>query len=186
VGSGFHLELIAMAVHKFISRSIAFAACLAFAAGPAMAGGAYIDSTEFAVSGYDVVAYFDLPQSPPRREGLRGSRTFTAKWNGASYAFASAENRDRFLAEPARYIPQFDGHCAWAAGQGYKAPASPNVWRIIGGKLYLNYSHAIRQRWENSTSAQINAAESNWRKLEAEPAATGDAEDYNPGAAPLP
>jgi len=151
----------------------------------ASAGEAYVDSTRYAVSGYDVVAYFDLP-AHAGAAGVRGSRAFTASWNGATYAFSSAANRDRFVAEPARFLPQFDGHCAWAAGQGYKAPASPNVWRIVDGKLYLNYSQSVRRRWENGTAAQIKAGGVNWRKLDPQPAATGDAEDYDPKAAPLP
>jgi YHS domain-containing protein len=152
----------------------------------ARAGESYVDSTRFAVSGYDVVAYFGLTASPGPRVAVPGNRKFTASWNGATYAFASAENRDKFQADPARYAPQFDGHCAWAAGQGYKAPASPNVWRIVEGKLYLNYSHAIRQKWESGTQGQISAGVANWRKLDSQPAATGNAEDYEPRAAPLP
>jgi YHS domain-containing protein len=152
----------------------------------ARAGEAFVDSTKFAVSGHDVVAYFDLPASSSPRASVPGNRKFTAVWNGAAYAFASAENRDKFQTDPARYAPQFDGHCAWAAGQGYKAPASPNVWRIVEGKLYLNYSHAIRQKWESGTQGQIGAGVANWRKLDSQPAATGNAEDYEPKAAPLP
>jgi len=151
----------------------------------AMAGGAYVDSTRFAVSGYDVVAYFDLPVASGAA-AVRGSRANVAIWKGATYAFATAANRDRFLANPQRYLPQFDGHCAWAAGQGYKAPASPTVWRVVDGKLYLNYSQTIRQRWDIGTTAQIAKGETNWRSLDPQPPATGDAEDYDPKAAPLP
>ena len=149
----------------------------------AIAGEAYVDSTKFAVSGYDVVAYFDRPAS---EGGVMGSRAFTATWNGATYAFASAANRDRFLAAPTSYVPQFDGHCAWAAGQGYKAPGSPNVWRIVDGKLYLNYSREVGRRWADGTPAQIKAGDANWRRLDAEPPAKGDAADYDPKASPLP
>lgn len=164
-----------------LRRIVILSALLSPAA--AVAGEAYVDSTRFAVSGYDVVAYFERPAD---QGGVRGSRAHTASYNGATYAFASAANRDRFVAEPARYVPQFDGHCAWAAGQGYKAPGSPNVWRVVDGKLYLNYSREVGRRWANGTSAQIKAGEANWRKLDAAPAAKGDAADYDPKAAPTP
>ncbi len=146
----------------------------------------HVDSTEFAAGGRDVVAYFSLATSPRPAAGVPGSRRFTALWNGATFAFATAQNRDLFLANPARYAPQYGGHCAWAAGQGYKAPGSPDVWAIVDGKLYLNYSHAVRQRWEKGMTTQIEAANANWVKLGQEPGSTGDAEDYRPAAAPVP
>ena len=37
---------------------------LAGSAFPALAGDQYVDSSGYAVSGYDVVAYFDLDQNP--------------------------------------------------------------------------------------------------------------------------
>ncbi len=152
----------------------------------AAAGPLHIDSTNFAVGGRDVVAYFHLPQSASSAKGVAGSRRFTTFWKGGHFAFASAENRDLFQANPTKYAPQFDGHCAWAAGQGYKAPASPDVWTIVDGKLYLNYSNDVRRRWEKGMSSQITAANTNWVKLGLEPGATGDAEDYAPKSAPIP
>jgi hypothetical protein len=149
------------------------------------AGPLHIDSTNFAAGGRDVVAYFSLPKDGFSGKGLPGSLRFTTQWKGAQFAFATMENRDRFLTEPQRYAPQFDGHCAWAAGQGYKAPASPDVWSIVNGKLYLNYSREVRRRWERGTSGHIATAEANWIRLGQEPGATGDAEDYEPRAAPV-
>ncbi len=167
---------------RFQAARLALAAVVSWPLS-AMAGETYVDSTRFAASGHDVVAYFNRQ---PGQAGVAGSRAFTAVWKGATYAFSSAENRDRFLAAPASYVPQFDGHCAWAAGQGYKAPASPNVWRIVDGRLYLNYSHEVGRRWAVDTRAQIKSALINWRELDAAPAATGDAEDYDPKASPKP
>jgi hypothetical protein len=157
---------------------------IALGSRKAAAGPFHIDSTDFAAGGRDVVAYFSLPQSAGSARGIPGSRRFTTDWRGAQFAFATAENRDLFLANPAKYAPQFDGHCAWAAGQGYKAPASPDVWSIVDGKLYLNYSNEIRKRWEKGMPGQISAANTNWIKLGKEPGTTGNAEDYKPEAAP--
>lgn len=154
--------------------------------GRVYAGPIHVDSTRFAVGGYDVVAYHGLPQggSRPARP-VPGSLRIIEVWQGASFAFASEENRQRFRADPARFSPQFDGHCAWAAGQGYKAPGSPAVWRLVDGRLYLNYSHEIRRRWEKGTAGQIASANAHWRKLGSEAAASGNGEDYDPKAAPV-
>ena len=96
-----------------ITLIISAAATALALAGVAFAGPQYVDETGYAASGYDVVAYFDLPQSPvgePQPEGQPGNTSITAEYNGATFAFASEENKARFLADPIRYAPQFDGH----------------------------------------------------------------------------
>ena len=45
---------------------------------------------------------------------------------------------------PARYVPQYGGYCAWAVAKGYTASGNPNYWRIVDGKLYLNYNAEIQ------------------------------------------
>ena len=56
---------------KRLTLSIAAAGLLAFA-NTGLAGEQYVDDTGFAVSGYDVVAYFDLPQSEASYSNLLG------------------------------------------------------------------------------------------------------------------
>jgi YHS domain len=63
---------------------------------------------------------------------------------GATWYFASAENRDRFAADPERYVPQYGGYCAWAVAHGYTAKIDPEAWKIVDGKLYLNYSKDVQ------------------------------------------
>jgi len=67
-----------------------------------------------AVSGYDTV--YSTEGKP-----TKGDTKFTANRKGARWRFASAENRDKFLAAPDRYAPQYGGYCAWAVAQGYTA-----------------------------------------------------------------
>ncbi len=87
-----------------------------------------------AVSGYDTVAYFT--QGKP----VKGSTEFRTTYNGAEWRFASAANLAKFRANPGRYAPQYGGYCAWAVSQGYTASGDPTVWKVVGGKLYLNYN----------------------------------------------
>lgn len=139
----------------------------------AFAGEQYIDETGYAVSGYDVVAYFDLEQAPvgeSQPRAVPGRAEFTAEYNGAQWAFSTAENRDKFVADPARYAPLYDGHCAYGAAKGGKVPANPNLWRIVDGKLYLNITPNVVGFWEADIPGQIAAAETNWTTLEAKPA----------------
>ncbi|MEO8028031.1 MAG: YHS domain-containing (seleno)protein, partial [Bryobacteraceae bacterium] len=117
------------------------------------------DGRGVAVKGYDVVAYFT--QSKP----VKGSSQFTHQWMGATWQFASAEDRDLFKADPEKYAPQFGGYCAWAVSKGYTAETDPDAWKIIGGKLYLNYSKSIQKQWEQDVLSRIDAANKNWPTL---------------------
>ena len=78
------------------------------------------------------------------------------------WRFASAENRDLFLANPDAYSPQYGGYCAWAAAQGYTAPGNPKNWSVVDGKLYLNYNDKVQRDWEQDIPGFIAKADANW------------------------
>jgi YHS domain-containing protein len=110
---------------------------------------------EIALSGYDVVAYFDGRAAP-------GNARFEHRWNGALWRFASEANRDRFAKDPEKYAPQFGGYCAWAVSRGYTADVDPEAFRVVNGRLYLNYSKSVQRRWEQDVPGNISKAEANW------------------------
>lgn len=156
---------------KFLYSAAAFLAL----SGAAWAGPQYIDDTGFAVSGYDVVAYFNLEQAPvgtSQPAGVPGRADITAEYNGATFAFANEANRDTFLKNPEAYAPQYDGHCAYGVAKGGKVPGNPNLWRIVDGKLYLNITKNVVGFWEEDIPGNITLATGNWIGLE-----VGDASD---------
>lgn len=148
------------------------ALALVLAAGFATAshaGDQFVDSTGFAVSGFDVVSYFDLPQSDighPQPAPLPGRASITAEYNGSQFAFATAANRDRFLEDPARFAPQYDGHCAYGVAKGGKMPGNPKLWRILDGKLYLNITKNVVGFWEEDIPGNLQTSEVNWANIE--------------------
>lgn len=109
-----------------------------------------------AIRGYDPVAYFTLGRP------TEGVATFKATYQGAEFRFANAANRAAFIANPARYAPQFGGYCAWAVSQGYTAGIDPHAWAIVDGKLYLNYNRTIQTRWAGDRANLIQAGNRNW------------------------
>lgn len=167
-----------------------FALSLAFAAGmigSAFAGEQYIDKTGFAVSGYDVVSYFDLPQAEigqPQPSPLPGDAAITAEYNGATFAFANAANRDTFLANPEAFAPQYDGHCAYGVAQGGKVPGNPTLWRIVDGKLYLNITKNVVGFWEEDIPGNLKKSETNWPGIEPAEASTSIIPNFT-SAAPV-
>jgi YHS domain-containing protein len=151
---------------------LTFASALVFT-GPALAGDQFIDETGFAVSGYDVVAYFSLPQNPVGQSQpapVEGDKAITADYNGATFAFSTQANRDLFAADPAKYVPQYDGHCAYGVAKGGKVPGNPILWRIIDDKLYLNTTPNVVGFWEEDIPGNLTLSRDNWPDLDPTPA----------------
>ena len=113
-----------------------------------------------ALQGYDPVAYFT--EGKP----VKGSKDFTADYMGATFQFASAANRDAFQADPAKYAPQYGGYCAWAMADGKYAKGDADFWKIVDGKLYLNYNAGIQKKWNADVPGFIEKADTHWRDLQ--------------------
>jgi YHS domain-containing protein len=129
------------------------------ASSPALAGPApevSVAEDGLAASGYDVTAYFTEGQA------VRGSSAHQLQYKGATWHFASAGNRARFEADPALYAPQFGGYCAWAVSQGYIAPGDPTQWKVVDGKLYLNFNARAKELWEADQADAITRGHANW------------------------
>lgn len=112
-----------------------------------------------ALDGYDPVAYFTDGQA------VRGSAEFVHVHEGTTYHFASAAHRDTFAADPVHYLPQYGGFCAWAVSRGYTAPTDPQAWRIVDGRLFLNYSRSVQRTWEQDAPGNIRKGDTNWPAL---------------------
>jgi YHS domain-containing protein len=106
-----------------------------------------------AVGGYDPVAYFTQHKPVP------GKPAITFSWKGATWRFASGQNRDAFKAAPEKYAPQYGGYCAYAVSQGATASGDPKSWTIVGGKLYLNLSPSVQKLWSKNIPGYIKAAD---------------------------
>ena len=129
---------------------------------PALAKEASIYTGTFsstALSGYDPVAYFTALKP------VKGNAKFATEYKGAKWLFSSAENRDKFVAAPEQYAPQYGGYCAWAVSQGYTASGDPLYWKLVNNKLYLNYDADVQKKWEASIPDFIQKADSHWPKV---------------------
>jgi len=138
---------------------LAFATMIAVAAPRAAEDGAKpaVFQTEgVAIRGYDPVAYF--VEGKP----VEGSADYTADYEGATWHFASAANRDLFAADPAKYAPAYGGYCAYGMAQGGKVPIDPNSWKIVDEVLYLNVNPKIQGWWEADIPGFIAKADEQW------------------------
>ena len=118
-----------------------------------------VDASGLALRGYDPVAYFNASRPTP------GLPQFNASFAGASYRFASAANRDAFVANPAQYVPAYGGFCAMGVALEKKLDVDPQAWRVVDGRLYLNVNKDVQRRWLDDVPGNIATAEKNWPRL---------------------
>jgi YHS domain-containing protein len=149
--------------------SLAIATLLALAA-PAFAAdevnasaGLTAAGAPLALHGFDPVAYFTAGRP------IQGQAELAAVHEGAAYYFASQQNLDAFRKDPARYAPAFGGFCAYGVSAGRKFDGDPRFWKIAGGRLYLNLSREVADRFEKDVPGNVAKAEQQWRKIEHTP-----------------
>ncbi len=114
-----------------------------------------------AIKGYDPVAYFT------ERKAVKGKENISHDWLGAQWQFSSEKHKSLFSNNPVKYAPQYGGFCA--DGVAYETTTTnidPQAWRIIDGKLYLNFDEGAAVEIEE-IEGQIDRANAAWPKIRA-------------------
>lgn len=111
------------------------------------------------LAGFDPVSFFegDTP--------LNGSPMIRGEHAGATYLFASERNRDRFLANPDRFAPQYGGFCAYGVSLGILLPVDITTAQVRNGKLYLNVNADILEKFNADFEGSVERANANWPGL---------------------
>ncbi len=125
-------------------------------------GGVLVDGKPgpgLAVHGYDPVAYFK--QGKP----VIGNPDYAFIYQKASYRFSSKANLETFKSNPAKYAPVYGGYCAYGVSVGAKFDGSPQHWKIVDGKLYLNLDKKIADAFNKDVKGAIKKADTNWVDL---------------------
>lgn len=116
-----------------------------------------------AIQGYDPVAYFES------NKAIEGNQSFNLLVDGITYYFSSAQNKELFRANPAKFEPQYGGWCAYAMGaNNEKVEIDPATFKILNGKLYLFYHTWVNNtltKWNKEEAALKAKADNNWSKM---------------------
>jgi len=112
-----------------------------------------------AISGYDPVAYFTM------NKAVRGSGFHVSTFEGKNYLFSSKENQKRFEKIPGKYVPAFNGWCAYGVSVDKKFHTDPTVFAVVDGKLYLNIDKGIQKKWNKDRKGNIKKANKNWKEI---------------------
>src|SRR5579872_2997437 len=116
---------------------------------------------------FDAVTYFLAAGAPALAAGPGPeiNATITAQHDGATYRFASEDHKERFLKDPAKYLPEYGGFCAAGTANGVKVDGDPTVWKIIDNKLYLNFAPVVAERWNKDIAGNVKTANEKWRVI---------------------
>ena len=118
---------------------------------------------KLAIQGYDPVAYFK------QNSAVKGSKENATYFQGATYYFSSAANKEEFKKNPTMYEPQYGGWCAYAMGaKGEKVEIDPKTFKVTNGKLYLFYNKYFNNtlpKWNNDENRLHKNADANWEKI---------------------
>jgi len=113
-----------------------------------------------AIDGYDPVAYFDQDKA------VKGLSIHNCEYLNATWYFSSAENRDRFLANPEEFAPQYGGFCAHSLNKNKIVESDPASYLVRDKKLYLYINESLAKkdgkRKENIFSKNKDVRDNNW------------------------
>ncbi len=87
--------------------------------------------SQAALNGYCPVAYF-VADGP-----LMGSAEFASTHNGNTYHLVSADAKGMFDANPDKYVPAYDGACAFGMSIGENFPIDPTNYKVVNDRLFL-------------------------------------------------
>lgn len=114
----------------------------------------------YAIKGMDAVAYFETGKP------VEGDSRYTTEYEGVTYRFASAENRDRFVASPGDFAPSYGGYCAFGVLMGEKVDVDPGQFRFEDGRLLLFFSAGTHSQWKRNRMTNLAAGDKVWSRIE--------------------
>jgi len=111
------------------------------------------------LKGYDPVAYFK------QGKAVMGNPSITSTYNGATYLFASREDKADFDKSPAKFEPQYGGYCAYSMSKGERHDIDPKAFHIYKGKLYVCGTPEQVKKFSANIEENMSKADRNWLKI---------------------
>ncbi len=122
-----------------------------------------VDKSLF-IGGYDPVAYI------VSNKAIKGKESIQHVYNGIKIQFSSEENKKKFIKDPEKMLPAYNGWCAYAMSKkGTLVEVDPKSFKVIQGKTYLFYDSTwadTLKKWnkKNNDTVQVKQANINWKK----------------------
>jgi len=118
-----------------------------------------LDKNGVALKGYDPVAF--VVQGKP----MKGDAAIKTMHEGATYYFASSEDKALFERDPGKYEPAFGGFCAFGVSHNKLVEIDPEAFQVTDGRLLLQYSKSVQTDFNKDTKGNLAKANANWPGL---------------------
>lgn len=118
---------------------------------------------EPALDGYCPVSY------QQRNQALKGQPGAKFLYRQRVYHFVDEEAQAKFIKEPHRFLPEFDGYCAEGVSRGKRYPADPTLFVVHNGRTYLFFDSKAKAEFIAHPEKLIPAADFNWTSLRDKP-----------------
>ncbi|MFD0982639.1 YHS domain-containing (seleno)protein [Tropicimonas aquimaris] len=119
-----------------------------------------LEGTQLALRGVDTVALSTL------NAVVAGDAAHVVEHDGVTYYFASEITAGQFTADPAAYMPQYGGFCAFAVAIGKKLDGDPRYADIVDGKLYLFVNAAVFAKYTENPEETLRKAAETWPSIQ--------------------
>ena len=115
---------------------------------------------DIALKGFDPVAYF--VDGKPRK----GDPEIVSQYQGVTYEFANKDHKVLFDKEPAKYVPIYNGFCAFGVWEGLKIDIDPHAYAINDGKLAVFFSDEARDAYQGDLANKSREAAAKWPEVQ--------------------
>lgn len=111
------------------------------------------------LQGYDAVAYF------AGTKAVKGESKYFARYNGATYWFATEQNQTMFKDHPEMFAPRYGAFSGYGISQGKLLPSHPEIFEVVDGHLIFLNSPEEKDEFQKDLSGNISKADTNWPEL---------------------
>lgn len=115
-----------------------------------------VDPAGVTLQGYDAVAYFT------ESKAVMGNPQYEARYNGATYWFATEEHASMFKDHPEMFAPQYGSFCGYAMSLGKLRPVDPTIFQIVDGRLILQHTKEAYDLFNKDLQHNVAKADNNW------------------------
>tara|TARA_R110000868_G_scaffold104557_9_gene287985 strand:- start:7755 stop:8240 length:486 start_codon:yes stop_codon:yes gene_type:complete len=128
-----------------------------------VSNGITLTGNALGMHGFDPVSVIDTdaPQI--------GNAVYTAAHDGVDYYFATRAAQQMFKSDPASFLPQFGGFCAYGVFVGKKLDGDVRFADVVDGKLYLFVNAAIFEKYLANRDEVLRGAADKWPGIRTTP-----------------
>lgn len=114
---------------------------------------------EAELSGYCPVCYVAAGKA------VEGTKEFESEYKGKTYLFVNQKAKDAFDTSPDKFLPAYDGLCAYGMSLGKEFAGDPTQFTVFDNVIYLNSSADTKRQFDAEPANFIKAANENFAML---------------------